>query len=138
MSEADAAPRIVVIDDNDLMRETLLHMLAQLDCRAVAADGGDAGIREVARDGADIVITDILMPDKDGLETIRELRRVFPGVRIVAMSGGGRMATTNYLDHARLFGAEAMLAKPFALEDLLAAFGQCGFAIGRKRRSGAS
>lgn len=69
----------------------------------------------------DIVITDILMPEKEGLETIQEFRRDFPDVKIIAMSGGGRVGTNDYLRVAELYGAGHVFKKPFRLANMLSA-----------------
>jgi len=66
-----------------------------------------------------VVVTDIIMPDMEGLEMIKELRRLAPKAKIIAMSGGGRFSPDNYLEFARRIGAVAALAKPFSTEELL-------------------
>ena len=67
----------------------------------------------------EVVITDMLMPDKDGLEVMADLRRHHPDVRIIASSGGGRVSSDSYLHIARKSGAHALLSKPFTLQELL-------------------
>jgi YesN/AraC family two-component response regulator len=69
---------------------------------------------------ADAVLTDLIMPDTDGIETIREFKRIHSGVKIIAMSGGGWVGTRNYLKAAKLLGADETLTKPFAKEDVAA------------------
>ncbi len=71
------------------------------------------------RQPADVVLTDIFMPDSDGFELIATVRRDFPGTRIVAMSGGGRKLKRDYLPSAELAGVDATLQKPFEIADLL-------------------
>jgi CheY-like chemotaxis protein len=82
------------------------------------AEDGDEGLALFSRHGADIVLTDLIMPGKEGLETIQELRRVYPTIKIIAMSGGGRVAAQDYLTVAKEFGAVRMLAKPFSIPAL--------------------
>jgi YesN/AraC family two-component response regulator len=67
----------------------------------------------------DVVLTDLLMPDKDGLETIREIVRNFPAVKVLAMSGGGRISSNDYLKIAESFGAAKSIGKPFGQQELL-------------------
>ncbi len=110
--------RILIIDDEDLIRVTLTQTL-QNDGHAVTeASDGQKGISAFRELPADVVITDILMPNKEGIETIIELRRINPNVKIIAMSGGGRTRTSNFLDVARSLGATAVLKKPFEMQVL--------------------
>ena len=83
----------------------------------VAADG-DMGISLYRAEPADLVITDLIMPEKEGIETIQELREDFPEVRILAVSGGGMVDPNGPLSDAELFGADASLAKPFSVDEL--------------------
>lgn len=72
----------------------------------------------------DVVVTDLIMPEQEGLETIMQLRRHDANVRVIAISGGGRVNATNYLSLARSLGAQKTLSKPFTTEELLAAIEQ--------------
>jgi len=85
----------------------------------VEAEDGRAGARLYREQGADLIITDIFMPERDGLETIRELRREFPGVKIVAVSGGDRTGKMDLREGARAFGAARTLRKPFEPGELV-------------------
>ena len=109
---------IVIEDDADfrsLLRQVLEH--AGHEVRE-AADGG-AGLALHRDRPADLVVTDLYMPEKDGIETILELREAFPDVRILAVSGAGHaVSRTASLEDARLLGADAVLAKPFGLAEL--------------------
>ena len=110
--------RILVVDDNPDQRDSLRLLLVRLGYEAEAARDGQQAM-EVQRDRpADILITDIFMPGKDGIETIEAFRREWPAIRIVAMSGGGAVATRDYLEVAPDIGADAVLRKPFTLERL--------------------
>ncbi|MBR9650796.1 response regulator [Thalassovita aquimarina] len=113
--------RILVIDDEDDVCFTVSHMLERHDHDVVVARNGGEGIAKQRATPFDVVITDLVMPDKEGIETIREIVQEFPDLPIVAMSGGGRNATTSYLDVAGFMGAAATLPKPFLEADLLAA-----------------
>ena len=110
---------VLVIDDDPDIRLLLNDLLRSAGLTvALAGDGGEA-IKQSQTDPADLVITDIFMPTKDGLETILELRRRIPGLPVIAMSG--RMIGRTMLCIARHLGAVATLQKPFTREDLLAA-----------------
>jgi two-component system, chemotaxis family, chemotaxis protein CheY len=85
------------------------------------AGDGRAGLRLHATEPADVIITDIFMPDFDGIETIRELRRVAPGAKVIAVSGGDSTGTLNMLDDVELLGADRAFHKPLKPEDLLEA-----------------
>jgi DNA-binding response OmpR family regulator len=114
-------PRILVIDDNRDMRD-LLRVVLERDGYAVdvAADG-EEGLQIQSARPADVVITDIFMPNRDGLETIGRLRAEHPRVKVLVISGGGAVVRgTSYLSTAREIGAHAVLAKPFDLPALLA------------------
>ncbi|MBE9582675.1 MAG: response regulator [Proteobacteria bacterium] len=113
--------RILVIDDDDQIRAMLQQVLQREEFQVVDAPDGKEGIRLFREEAADLVITDIIMPDKEGIETIMELRRDFPEVKIIAISGGGRVEPSQYLGLAKKLGAQVTLIKPFEREELLAA-----------------
>ena len=87
---------------------------------AVALDGAE-GLAIHRASPVDIVVTDILMPHKEGFETIREFRQEFPEVKIIAISGGGRNDPATYLDFAKAFGADRVFTKPLNLAELIGA-----------------
>lgn len=118
-------PRILLVDDDDAVREILRKALVAAGHEVDEASNGDLAIAAYRRQAADLVITDLVMPDKDGLETIMELRRMDPSVRVVAMSGGGRTLGPGqlYLESARALGARQILSKPFTVGALLKAIG---------------
>ncbi len=113
--------RILVIDDDDEVRDTLCNILRSAGFEATAARNGEEGLRLFDEVGTDAVVTDIVMPGMEGIETIRELRRRRAGVKIVAISGGGRSGVADYLALAEKLGADATLYKPFSRDKLLAA-----------------
>jgi DNA-binding response OmpR family regulator len=117
--------RILIIDDEELLRETIAQVLDDAGFDTRAASDGEEGIAEFRKSPSDLVITDILMPTKEGIETIRELRRLSSGVKIIAMSGGGNLLKTSYLDVARQLGANVVLRKPFEMRALLDAVNNC-------------
>jgi DNA-binding response OmpR family regulator len=109
---------VLVIDDEPLVRKTVRRMLERSGHLVVEACDGREGERIFAAQPIDLVITDVLMPEQEGIETIRNLRRTDPSVRILAMSGGGRTKNQEFLELARKLGATATIAKPFDLAEL--------------------
>jgi CheY-like chemotaxis protein len=109
---------ILLVDDDDQFRDMVQAMLERLDHKVVIARNGNEAVQRYREQPPDLVITDLIMPDKEGLETIRELRRGAADVKIIAMSGGGRSTPTNYLKMAATMGAAAILAKPFTSQQL--------------------
>jgi DNA-binding response OmpR family regulator len=106
-------PRILLIEDDDAVRDTLHEILKQLGYDVTEARDGKQGLALFKAAGADVVITDIVMPEMEGMQVIRELRQIDPAVKIIAMSGGGRQSAQDYLKVARILGAVRILPKPF-------------------------
>jgi CheY-like chemotaxis protein len=115
--------RILLVEDDDAVRGSLRKALVSAGYEVEEAADGDLAVAAYRRQRSDLVITDLVMPQKDGLAAIIELRRLDPAVKIIAMSGGGRMLGPGqlYLESARLFGALRLLAKPFNAAALLTA-----------------
>lgn len=112
--------RILVIDDNELVRDLLRDVLEDAGhAVAVAGEGGE-GIRLLAGFPADLVITDLLMPGQEGIETIQELHTQQPALKIVAISGGGSRYGVPFLEMAEKLGADATLSKPIDTGELVA------------------
>lgn len=113
--------RILVIDDEDQPRRILREVLEQAGYEVVEARDGQEGLQRYHAAPTDLIITDILMPGKEGLETIMEFRREVPGIKIIAISGGGQMGNLTFLDVARRLGARYTFQKPFELRAILEA-----------------
>ena len=113
--------RILLIDDEEPVRTLLRKMLEQFGHTVIEARGGTEGLALFPHAHVELVITDIVMPDKDGLEVLRELRRMDPSVKILAISGADVDRRAVYLNTARLMGAATVLAKPFVADQLRAA-----------------
>lgn len=112
--------RIMVVDDDSSVRSSLGKMLTVGGYDVIlAADGADA-TRLWRQRGADLVILDIFMPEKDGIETIIELRAHSPNLPIIAMSGGGEDQHVDVLEDAKMLGAVATIVKPFDRHELMA------------------
>jgi two-component system, chemotaxis family, chemotaxis protein CheY len=113
-------PSVLVVDDQDQVRQLIRETLEQAGYKVEEARDGKEGLARYRARSMDLVIMDILMPDQDGLETIMTLRREFPDIRIIAMTGGGdTIGGPNFLDVAKLLGARRTLQKPFELKVLL-------------------
>ena len=111
--------RILIIDDEDQARNMLSLALERAGHEVVSARDGNEGLQLYHTTLVDLIITDILMPEKEGLETIIELRREFPNVKIIAMSGGGHKGNLNFLQIAKRLGAQRTLQKPFHLKEVI-------------------
>jgi CheY-like chemotaxis protein len=120
MTRAGAA-RILLIDDDDMFRKMVRVMLVSAGYRVEEADSGATALASYRQQPCDLVITDILMPDMDGIETIRALVAINPRVRIIAVSGSGSTWVADYLEDAQQFGARRILQKPVSLAQLLSA-----------------
>lgn len=111
---------VLIIDDNEALRTVIRMTLESVGHTVVDAGDGRQGMRLLASHQPDLLITDILMPTKEGLETIREARAARPTLSIMAISGGGAgpMNGADLLEFARQFGADAVLEKPFRAAEL--------------------
>lgn len=114
------APCILIVDDDEAVRSVIRRTLLAAGYRPIEAGDGRQAYRELRRQPVDLVITDIIMPDVEGIELILHLRRDYPSLPILAISGGGRISSADYLKSARCCGATRVLAKPFELDELRA------------------
>jgi DNA-binding response OmpR family regulator len=115
---ASPRKRVLVVDDNEDMRVTVQALLQADGFDVVVAADGEAALALHRKSPADVVITDLFMPDKDGIETIIELRKLSPLVKIVAISGWTSAQGSDYLQVAREIGASVTLQKPFDPQEL--------------------
>lgn len=113
--------RILVIDDDEQMRVLLRQVMEWSGFTVVDAENGRKGMQLQREQPADLVITDLIMPDQEGLETISILKKDFPEVKIVAISGGGRIGPDAYLPAARELGADLIFSKPFDVKKFVSA-----------------
>jgi DNA-binding response OmpR family regulator len=113
--------RILIIDDEPQIRSMLRLMLERDGYEVVEAPDGIEGIRVYRQNPADLIITDLIMPNKDGIGMIIDLKKEFPGVKIIAMSGGGLNKPEGYLKGAQKLGAACTLTKPIDREEMLRA-----------------
>lgn len=113
-------PSILVVDDEDQIRRLIRETLEQAGYQVTEARDGKEALTQCRQAQADLIIMDILMPDQDGLETTSRLRREFPDVKVIAITGGSEMVgTLNFLDVAKMLGAHRTLQKPFEMKALL-------------------
>jgi YesN/AraC family two-component response regulator len=113
--------RILIIDDEPQIRSMIRLILEREGYAVMEASDGIEGLRLFREKPADLVITDLIMPNKDGIGMIIEIRKEFPNVKIVAMSGGGLNRPEGYLRGAQKLGAACTLAKPINRQELLRA-----------------
>jgi CheY-like chemotaxis protein len=114
-------PRILVVDDDDAFRTFLMRVLQTHGYELREARDGQEALALYPAFPAEIVVLDIFMPRKEGLETIRELRQLAPRTKIIVVTGGWEQMDVNLLDVARKLGADEALQKPFTVDALLEA-----------------
>ena len=120
---------ILIVDDEEDIRDALTMVLEGAGYDVMVASNGNEAVELQRKQPVDLIITDIIMPEKDGVSTIKELRQKFPGIRIIAISGGGgvqpieyvpdAITTTAYLAAAKEAGADRVFTKPFERRDLI-------------------
>ncbi len=111
--------QILVIDDEKSIRSLLRQLFERQGYKVLVAANGDEGIQTFNENSVDLVIMDLIMPEKDGIETIRELRSLDPDIKIIAISGGGILKPDLYLKLARKFGALYSFQKPIENDKIL-------------------
>jgi DNA-binding response OmpR family regulator len=111
--------KVLVIDDDHMVRYALSKILQRNGYDVVTASDGKRGMLVLHDEHPDVVITDIIMPEQEGIETIGLIRRDYPQMKIIAISGGGRIRNVDFLEMARSLGADDVIAKPFEAEELL-------------------
>lgn len=110
--------RVLVVDDEEIIRQMLRRGLQQAGHDVDEAADGNEALRLQRENPADVIVTDIIMPEKEGMELILLLKREFPDTKIIAISGGGRIGAQGYLELAQRFGAARVFGKPFELAEL--------------------
>jgi len=113
--------KILVIDDEEAMRSVLRRGLETAGHSVVEAANGVEGLKQIEAGGIELIVTDLLMPEMDGIEIIFSIRKNHPELKIIAMSGGGQLPADGYLKIAQRGGARRVLIKPFKLQELLQA-----------------
>ena len=112
--------RVLLIDDEEFVRMTLGQALEDDGHDVIIAVNGQDGLKRYKAENPDLVITDVLMPEKEGIETILELRKLDPEAKILVISGGVRVNNVDFLEIARKLGATAAMKKPFPIDEFSA------------------
>jgi len=111
--------KILVIDDDHMVRYALSKILQRNGYDVITASDGKRGMALLRDELPEVVITDIIMPEQEGIETVGLIKREHPQTKIIAISGGGRIRNVDFLEMARSLGADEVIAKPFEAEELL-------------------
>jgi CheY-like chemotaxis protein len=111
---------ILVVDDDHGFRRAVSKMLRRMGHQVDEAANGLAAIEVIEARAVDLILTDINMPEMDGIEVIRAIRETRPGIRVIAISGGGMLPSDLLLSNADMLGADATIAKPFEADELVA------------------
>jgi len=111
--------RIIVIDDQEPIRRIVRRALEQEGHEVLDASEGEMGMRLLEQHAADVVITDIFMPGQDGIVTLRQIRKQFPAVKVIVISGGDSSGLLDLRHDAELLGAVKSLQKPFTAAELV-------------------
>jgi len=111
--------KILIVDDEPSLRTLLVHMLETDNHEVIAAEDGEQGLSMYRKELPDLVITDLVMPHKNGIDMILDLKKEYPELRLIAISGGGGITGAfDYLPTAKLVGADSILKKPFGVQEL--------------------
>jgi DNA-binding response OmpR family regulator len=119
--------KVLVIDDDHLVRYTLSKILQRNGYDVTTASDGKRAMAVFRDERPDVVITDIIMPEQEGIETILMIRAERPEVKIIAISGGARSYNIDYLNMAEALGADDVILKPFEAEELLSRLARFDF-----------
>lgn len=110
---------ILIIEDDNELREMLKVALQRRNYIIMEAENGKEAISHFKPSVTDLVITDLIMPEEDGLKVVIKLREIKPAVKIIAISGGGKAGPGSYLNLAKALGADAIFSKPFSVHDMI-------------------
>ena len=114
---------LLVVEDDAELLQVMARALEAAGYAVARAANGETGLRQFRAEPPDLVVCDIVLPDRDGIELIPEMRRLHPGVKILAISGRQHIGALNVLNLAQKLGADGALAKPFGMEALVALAG---------------
>jgi DNA-binding response OmpR family regulator len=117
--------RILVMDDDEIVSEMLVQLLTEAGYEAESAPDGDRGLKLLAAKPFDLIIADLIMPNKEGIETIREIRANDKKIPIISISGGGKISGEYYLQLAKSLGADYSVKKPLNPKEFLAVVQWC-------------
>ncbi|NPA36570.1 MAG: response regulator [Chlorobi bacterium] len=111
--------KILIIDDEPEITRMLKRLFERAGFKVQSASNGEDAMFMIAENNFDLVVTDIIMPKKEGIETITSIKKDFPDIKIIAMSGGGRYSPEGYLKSAKMLGADKIFKKPFDHKEIL-------------------
>ena len=111
-------PGVLIVEDDKELREMLKISLLRRNFTVLEAENGKEAITHFKPSLTDLVVTDLIMPEEDGLKVIIKLRELKPSIKIIAISGGGKVGPGSYLNLAKALGADAIYSKPFSINDL--------------------
>jgi len=113
-------PGVLIVEDDKELREMLKMSLLRRHFTVLEAENGKEAITHFKPSLTDLVVTDLIMPEEDGLKVVIKLRELKPSIKIIAISGGGKVGPGSYLNLAKALGADAIYSKPFSINDLTA------------------
>ncbi|NOX79753.1 MAG: response regulator [Deltaproteobacteria bacterium] len=113
--------RVLIVDDDEQIRALLQEVMEWAGFDVAVAENGRVAMRLQGQQPADLVITDLIMPEQEGLETITSLKKIYKDIKIIAISGGGRIGPEAYLPAALELGADRIFSKPFDVQEIVAA-----------------
>lgn len=112
-------PGILIVEDDNDLRTMLKVSLSRRRFTVLEAENGKEALIHFKPSITDLVITDLIMPDEDGLKVIMRIRELKPSIKIIAISGGGKAGPGSYLNLAKALGADAIYSKPFSVNDMI-------------------
>ncbi len=112
-------PGVLIIEDDNELREMLKAALSRIDIEVQEASNGREALKQFKPNVTDLVVTDVIMPEEDGLKVIMKMKELKPGIKIIAISGGGKAGPGSYLQMAKTLGADRVFSKPFSVSDLI-------------------
>jgi CheY-like chemotaxis protein len=112
-------PGVLIVEDEKDLREMLKISLLRRKYTIIEAENGNEAILHFKPSLTDLVVTDLIMPDEDGLKVIIKLKELKPSIKIIAISGGGKAGPGSYLNLAKALGADAIYSKPFSINELI-------------------
>jgi CheY-like chemotaxis protein len=113
-------PGVLIVEDDKELREMLKLSLLRRGITVLEAENGKDAIVHFKPLLTDLVVTDLIMPEEDGLKVVIKLRELKPSIKIIAISGGGKVGPGSYLNLAKALGADAIYSKPFSVNELIA------------------
>ena len=113
-------PGVLIVEDDKELREMLKMSLLRRSFTVLEAENGKDAITHFKPSLTDLVVTDLIMPEEDGLKVVIKLRELKPSIKIIAISGGGKVGPGSYLNLAKALGADAIYSKPFSINELIA------------------